>query len=167
MADITVIRATFEDAKSIKLVQRDTWLYTYPNEKLGITLEHIKKRVSKTGSKDSVRKFQEALALKNQRSWVAKENSKTIGFCTAEKNPDTNQLKAIYVLPEYHGKEAGKMLIEHALEWLGNDKDIIVEVASYNDRAIHFYEKYGFVKNGMTGDSKGIPTIFLTKQKIL
>lgn len=68
---------------------------------------------------------------------------------------------AIYVLPQSHGTDAGPRLMESALAWMGTGKDVIVEVASYNGRAIHFYEKYGFSKTGETGDSSGIPTVIL------
>ena len=34
--------------------------------------------------------------------------------------------------------------MEQALSYLGKDKDIVLDVASYNTNAIGFYEKYGF-----------------------
>ena len=50
--------------------------------------------------------------------------------------------------------------MEVAFKWLEVDKSIEVEVASYNEQAISFYEKYGFDKNGKTVDNGGIPTVF-------
>lgn len=52
------------------------------------------------------------------------------------------------MLPGYQRQGIGKRLMELGLKWLGNDRDIYVNVVSYNDKAIRFYEKFGFVKTG-------------------
>ncbi len=163
MTNIQVRIATPEDARAIRQVQHDTWIATYPNDSLGITLEQIKRRVADYVSAEKVKSFQDMLANDNLRSWVATESETAIGYAVASRGEDHNTIGAIYVLPEYHGQHVGSKLIEHALEWLGKAKNIEVEVASYNGRAIRFYKKYGFAENGRTGDSDGIPTMFLTK----
>ncbi|MEO8581762.1 MAG: GNAT family N-acetyltransferase [Patescibacteria group bacterium] len=165
MSHISIQLASSEDAQPIRLVQHDTWIKTYPNEQLGITLQAIQKRVSKNFSPESIKKMEETIADVDKRTWVAKDDLKVIGYCTVAKNKDINHLEAIYIFPEYHGINVGNMLLEPALKWLGNEKDIIVEVASYNHRAIRFYEKNNFKKNGVTGESKGIPTVNLVKAK--
>jgi len=40
------------------------------------------------------------------------------------------------------------MMWERVKEFFGNEKDAIVEVATYNDQAINFYKKLGFVDTG-------------------
>jgi ribosomal protein S18 acetylase RimI-like enzyme len=34
------------------------------------------------------------------------------------------------------------------MEWIGDGSDVVLEVVSYNQRAIRFYEKFGFEKVG-------------------
>ena len=165
MENLTIAIASAEDASSIRQVQHDTWIDTYPNEELGLTEELIRDRVASLTGPKKVKSLEEALRLENQRTWVAKDGSRIVGYCTAEKKPDINRLGAIYILPEYQNKHIGTDLINSALEWL-NDKDIKVEVATYNEKAIKFYEKHGFVKTGEVGDSDRIPTIFLLKHNL-
>jgi ribosomal protein S18 acetylase RimI-like enzyme len=62
---------------------------------------------------------------------------------------------------KYHGTGTGKNLIQLAFSWLGNDKDIFVNVVKYNDHAIGFYEHMGFVKTekeGVFDDIARLPT---------
>ncbi len=162
MNPILIEVATPEDAAAIRHIQNVVWIDTYPNEELGITVEAIKERIAKYITPEFITSLQESMKDPSQRTWLAKD-AKIIGYCTAKKKENLNQVEAIYLLPEYHGKEVGKRLIEAALEWLGNDKDILIEVASYNGRAIRFYEKYGFKKNGVIGNSGEIPTIQLVR----
>ena len=53
---------------------------------------------------------------------------------------------AIYVLPEVQGHGIGSRLLGCAFDWWGNQKPVHLCVASYNQRAIHFYEQHGFTK---------------------
>jgi ASC-1-like (ASCH) protein len=45
-------------------------------------------------------------------------------------------------LPEYQGKGIGKKLFRKALEWM--DPDAEIEVAAYNEKAIKFYQSFGY-----------------------
>ncbi len=64
------------------------------------------------------------------------------------RNEDYNQLKTIYVLPEFQGKGIGKMLYEEVVKFSDPEKDTIVHVATYSKQAIEFYKKLGFVDTG-------------------
>ena len=44
------------------------------------------------------------------------------------------------------GTGVGGKLIHHALGLFGRDRDIFLEVVSYNQNAIDFYERFGFEK---------------------
>lgn len=55
---------------------------------------------------------------------------------------------AEYILPEYQRRGIGKQLMNTALKWLGRNQDIYVNAASYNEKAIKFYESFGFRKSG-------------------
>lgn len=152
-----------EDARLIRQIQHDVWLTTYPNEALGITLQEIQARVAAYITPEAVEYLQKSLANPDQMTWLANLDSKIVGYCMALKGEETNQITAIYILEEYHGKGLGKALIEPALNWLGTAKPIEVEVASYNAKAIRFYNKHGFRDSGKIGDYKGIPTISLVR----
>lgn len=71
-----------------------------------------------------------------------------VGVCWISKNAEHNELLAIYVLPGEQRQGIGNKLWEQALAFFDSSKDIIVHVATYNERAINFYKKLGFVDNG-------------------
>ncbi len=150
--EIQVLEQTAEDVLETTHLLRDTWLETYPNDEYKITKEEILQRFDESNPK-----FQERIEKRKQtvnqdpadHSWIAKLDGKIVGFCSANKK-DVNRLQAIYVLPGYQGKGVGWKLISTSLDWLGEDKEIYVNVASYNQNAIDFYTKVGFVKTGKT-----------------
>lgn len=59
-----------------------------------------------------------------------------------------NIIITIYLLPEYFGKGIGTKLWKQAQKVFDPNKDIYVEVVTYNKRAIEFYKKLGFVDTG-------------------
>jgi ribosomal protein S18 acetylase RimI-like enzyme len=56
------------------------------------------------------------------------------------------EIERIYVLKEYQGRKAGKLLLEKALEAAaeGNKAYVWLGVWEENTAAIGFYERYGF-----------------------
>ena len=151
------------DVYGIHEVTKITWLKTYPNIEEGITVEDIKEKF----------KMDETSEGKNNiNTWVAEDKDKIIGFCMAIKEGKNNRVGAIYVIPSFQREGLGKQLIERAFDWLGDGKDILINVARYNKQAINFYEKLGFVKTGKSGaldsaaklpSGKFIPEIELVK----
>lgn len=138
--EIIIEAATPEDAAGIGVVQREGWLTTYPNVELGITEEVIVSR-GFIGDK------QRAERIRTQRDakvWVAKDGDRVVGFSVASLGEKMNKVGALYILSEYRGKGIGKKLMQQALDWLGNEKDICLGVVYYNDNAISFYERFGF-----------------------
>jgi ribosomal protein S18 acetylase RimI-like enzyme len=141
---IEIFEATAEDAAGIIAVQKKTWLATYPNEEFGITEQDI---LSKDwDSPDRLARWQKTIAEEGDanRLWIAKEDEKIVGFCSAQRGDVQNRIGAIYILPEYQGQGVGKKLLEKAFNWLGDEKDATLEVAKYNTNAIEFYKKFGF-----------------------
>jgi ribosomal protein S18 acetylase RimI-like enzyme len=147
MMTIEIHDATPNDGEGIYHVQLHTWLATYPNAELGITREDIESRFRPT-SEEAIRRRQARNQSINTdpqvHFWVAKEAERIVGFCMARKEEPQNILQAIYVLPEYQGTGIGKRLMQTALDWLGNQQDIVLTVASYNQNAINFYQRFGF-----------------------
>ena len=84
---------------------------------------------------------------------VAKDGDKVVGFVgygTYSDNtlPEHGEIFAIYVLKEYQGKKVGYELMNAALNKISDYKKIAVWVLKGNDRAIRFYEQYGFRFDG-------------------
>ncbi len=84
---------------------------------------------------------------------VAKDGEKVVGFVgygayRDDTLPAHGEVFSIYVLAEYHGKRIGYELMNAAFEKLSAYKKIAVWVLKGNDRAIHFYERYGFRFDG-------------------
>ena len=84
---------------------------------------------------------------------VAKDNDRVIGFVRygvyrEDTLPEYGEVYAIYVLRDYHDKKVGYALMNAAFEKLAEYKKIAVWVLKGNDRAIKFYERYGFRFDG-------------------
>ena len=153
MTDFIITRAVIEDAEGILNVQKSTWVCTYPNPGLGITYEDIKtkadlfkaavwrKNIEETGVKSAI--------------FVAKIDGKIVGFSGAMHEDAQDRITAIYVLPDNHKKGVGSSLMNAALDFLKSKRPIVVEVVSYNEKAIRFYEKFGFKKHKELEDELG------------
>lgn len=84
---------------------------------------------------------------------IAKDGQRVIGFVgfgayRDETLPGHGEVFAIYVLEEYHGQKVGYELMNAALERLADYPKIAVWVLKGNDKAIRFYERYGFRFDG-------------------
>jgi ribosomal protein S18 acetylase RimI-like enzyme len=148
--EITIARATPEDVIGIQDVIYHGWLATYPNAEHRITVEDIEDRYKDRHAEERIAQRREQMANlpEGQTALIAKEGDKIVGFCFATKHPDRNQLYAIYVLPEYHGRGIGTAMWQEAQQYLDSNKHTIVEVAIYNTKAIKFYGGLGFADTG-------------------
>lgn len=165
--EIDVTEAKPEDIQGIMNVHKEGWLTTYPNTEHGITAEAVAARVQDKES-DRLTKWTESLANQNETShvWTAKDNGKVVGFCHATRDQETNHIRSIYVLPDHQGKGLGAQLMNKAVEWLGRDKDIILEVVTYNERAINFYERLGFIRGETVEQKPDGSSTWLNMQEI-
>ncbi len=145
ISNITIQKAIPEDAQEIGEVFYRTWLATYPNAEVGITTDDVEDIWKNRGSVDGSRfkSFPD-----NELFLTAKCDGQVVGVCSLVKHENKNELKAIYVLPEYQGRGIGKMFWEEALKYFDKKKKICVEVADYNAPAINFYKRLGFVDSG-------------------
>jgi GNAT superfamily N-acetyltransferase len=147
---IEIMGASLGDEKDIAEVQHQTWLETYPNKEAGITREDLEAKGF--DSVEKTKKWREAIEGQNESKqiYVAKENGRVIGFCVAGRKEDMDEIHAIYLLPNHHGKGVGRKLMEEALNWLGSEKKICLWVAAYNMKTIEFYKRFGFKESGKT-----------------
>jgi|SRR5581483_3087321 len=172
---VKISQALPENASALSKLLAKTWLATYPNEEFDISIEDINRRVYGTSGErleQSIHKWERIISEigPNKLILTAKTGHAIIGMVGA--NIDDNELSrgnitALYVLPEAQGNGVGTKLMTAALAWLGKTEDICVVVASYNQKAIGFYKRFGFQETGnqiedlsarRTGD-KEIPEI--------
>ena len=86
-----------------------------------------------------------------QNTFLLKVNNKTIGFSCIGKTNDTkaaNEVIAIYLLKEYHGQKLGYTLLNKTVSMFTDNAKIVLWVLKGNDKAIHFYKRFGFDFNG-------------------
>ncbi len=84
---------------------------------------------------------------------IAKYNDKVVGFVgygiyRDEEIQDCAEIYGIYVLKEHYGKKVGYQLMNAALKELSHCGKVVLWVLKGNDRAIRFYERYGFIFDG-------------------
>ena len=138
-----VIRAQRpEDADAKGYVHRKSWQETYPGlmpqEQLtGRTLE---------SRQELARKYPE-------NTFVAVLDGKVVGFSCyhpywGDDLTGCGEVQAIYVLQEAQGLGIGRKLMDAALEALSDYETIALWVLKGNDKAIGFYEHYGFRFDG-------------------
>ena len=139
-----------QDAEEIQLVFYRTWLHTYPNAEIGVTSQDIEDRFKDKLTAEGVEKYKDRIKKQpdDQRMLVAKLNNKIVGACVLVRHTNNNELRAIYVLPEFQGKGVGMALWQQSLAFFDKEKDIVLEVATYNTKAIDFYTKLGFKDTG-------------------
>jgi len=135
-----------EDVLALHKVYFLGWLDTYPNKEFNIAAEDIVYKYEQRLAPEKIAETKEKIAQtkNNELKLLLEDKGEVIALCNVAKNEEYNQLQAIYVLPEYHRRGIGSIIWQEAEKFLDPKKKTIVHVASYNDRAIKFYEKLGF-----------------------
>lgn len=148
--EIQITDARPEDAEGINNVYYKTWLDTYPNKEVGITVDDVEDSFKDSFTEDHLNQVRERI-INNPESTkrlVAKEGDLVVGVCVAVRNEDNNQLRTIYVLPEFQGKGIGRKLWDEVKSIFDPTKDTIVHVATYNTKTVEFYKSLGFEDTG-------------------
>jgi ribosomal protein S18 acetylase RimI-like enzyme len=150
MVEVKIFEAGPEDAFGITNVLYKTWLSTYPNQKIGLTVDDIEDSYKDEFTIEKINNLKEVIknSPKNKKRFVAKIKDQIVGTCTAVIGEDSNNLRTLYVLPEFQGLGIGKMLWKKADDFFDPKKDTFVQVADYTENAINFYKKLGFVETG-------------------
>ena len=77
------------------------------------------------------------------------DNNKILGFINYYEIYDRLEIANFNVLDSYQDQGIGNKLIKKVME-LSKDKiNITLEVRADNEKAIHIYEKYGFIKKAI------------------
>ncbi|HUC20593.1 MAG TPA: GNAT family N-acetyltransferase [Candidatus Polarisedimenticolaceae bacterium] len=148
-----------EDAAAIYHVQRQTWLATYPNAAHGVTKQDIEAKFPLgADAEEAIERKRILLRAQSAgaREWIAKDAGAVVGWAVGLIKQDKHELAAMYVLPDYQGKRVGGKLIAAALEWLGDNHEVTLTVATYNRKAIEFYKRWGFRSLGPDPETDSI-----------
>ncbi len=165
----SIREATAEDADRIADIQYESWLETYPDPEIGITVEDVKRKQGDIAVKR--RKWKKSLEQKeeNRKTFVIRNENQIVGFCVASKGDHQNEIHALYLDPKEKGKGAGAEVFAYALVWLGDKEPAKLSVAEHNKKAIQFYERFGFHQEGAghiyeMGEGKQMPLIDMIRQ---
>jgi ribosomal protein S18 acetylase RimI-like enzyme len=145
----TISKAVEDDAEEIRQAQFESWLHTYPNEELGIDELWIREQFKDDEKRNEFLRslIRESLKPDSNKLYLVVKNpdGKPRGFLYVTRHADHAVFDAIYLTKDVQGTGVAHELMEHALDFAGH-LPMKVDVADYNERAIHFYERYGFVK---------------------
>ena len=143
-------RAQPDDVLDMHEIFLVSWLATYANEEYDITVKDINYKFEQAllPEKLAARKLRLAEPKDGELILVGEVDGRIVGVCVGARNFDYNQLQAIYVLPEFQGRGLGRLMFNEVAQIFDKKKKIIVRVASYNDKAIGFYQRLGFVSTG-------------------
>ncbi len=88
-----------------------------------------------------------------QKVLIAKTGGQVIGFIgygryRGEDLQNTGEIYGLYIFREYYGQKVGYRLMNRAVEALGQFPRIVLWVFKDNERAIRFYQRYGFRFDG-------------------
>ena len=160
-ADIRV--AGPDDAAAIRSVQAETWLATYPNSALGITRAGLRRflegedgeRIAERIARTRIRLERHAAEPAGGCDFVAVLAGEIVGFTAPfVESAGRRRVGALYVLPPVQGSGLGHRLLARNLDWHGEDQDVYLTVAAYNERAKRFYARNGFVFTGREGSDE-------------
>jgi len=152
---VEIVKAVPEDAEAIMRIRRAGWMQAYVNEEQGITADDIKRKFSDETIAEGVENWRQGIAgdvnSTQRATFVARKDGEVVGFVAPrimDDGKNTRRLGAMYVDESAQGLGVGGALLTKALEWHGPE-DVYLNVVSYNDHAIGFYEHFGFVRTGV------------------
>ncbi|HEY5441999.1 MAG TPA: GNAT family N-acetyltransferase [Candidatus Saccharimonadales bacterium] len=147
----TITPATKADVLGIGQAHLQATREAYPNKDLGIDVAWINKQYGFLVA-DKGNKFRQGTVRQSQVPngnvlylVVKNKQGKICGFLHVERRKEDAYLAAIYLIEEARGSGVAQTLMDRALTFAG-DLPMTLSVADYNQRAISFYEKYGFEK---------------------
>ena len=127
-----------------------SWKETYVTPESGLTEEMVDELRGHMLTNTDFRKKTISESLENPDKVlyriVRNNRGEIVGFMHGSKNEEANELESIYLLDEVKGSGTGGKLMEEFLTWIDRSKPSHLEVFSFNNKALGFYVKYGFVK---------------------
>ncbi len=158
--EVLIRKGTKEDYKGKGYVHYQSWIETYSDIFPKEVMDNI-----------SLEQRQQLAYDHPENTFVAIIDNNIIGFSCYTKSrdddlEDTGELMAIYILKEYHGLGIAPKLLKPALKQLSKYKQVCLWVLRDNHRAIRFYEKNGFVKDGTTKPYRNTIAVRMIRRNI-
>lgn len=149
MNEIILRRLTLKDVPALSVIAKKTFYDSFSGTCTPNDMDHFLELYYN----ESI--LAQQIEKDNINYFFAEENDLPVGYISfAKENPDfaetkdktAIELKRLYVLNEYHGKQIAQKLITIFLEYATNENvDVaFLGVWEYNCRAQYFYAKYGF-----------------------
>jgi ribosomal protein S18 acetylase RimI-like enzyme len=145
---VSIIPATAADIDALQSISRQTFSAAFAHQN---TEENMQAYLENNLSKEQLLK---ELATEGSEFYMAYNNRQAVGYLklnfgnaqTDLQEPKSMEIERIYVMPDYFGKNAGKQLLDFAVETARyyNAESIWLGVWEHNLRAIRFYQKNGF-----------------------
>jgi diamine N-acetyltransferase len=145
----TIVRVgTREDASLLAELGTRTFRESSPNTRQ----EDVESYVGKNFSREKLRT---CLSVKNTTALILEKHGQAIGYALLSpgtppdqlvRAPHSIQIRWFYILEEWTGHKLGDVLMARCLEHF---ETIWLTVWRNNERAIRFYERWGFRKAGV------------------
>lgn len=153
--------ASAKDLPSVREILVETWHATYDG------IYGVEKVTAITEAWHSLDRLEEQRHQPNSEFLVADNGEVLGGMAFASQTGKTIHLHQLYVHPKYQGGKTGlHLLIEIENSFLDAEK-MQLEVEEKNEKAIRFYETYGFKVTGRTENcgqaGSGIPALIMEK----
>ncbi|WP_405362304.1 GNAT family N-acetyltransferase [Kitasatospora sp. NBC_00085] len=136
-----------DDAAPVGRTQLRAWLQTYPNEAAEIDEAWIHEHRGSTVTAEGIDQWREFIegALRQPDLLfcrVVRSGGEIVGFLCGRRD-DVVTLGPMYLLDEAQGRGTGGRLMGEFLEW-ARGAPMRLWVTDYNEKAIRFYQRYGF-----------------------
>lgn len=136
------VKATEQHFPVIQEIARITWYHTYSELLSPGQSEYMLEMMYSTEA------LKEQIYHKSHRYLLVKDGGEFIGYISYELNYENSgktKVQKIYVLPRYHGKGVGKLLIDEVEKIAkANSSCYLLLNMNKNNTAVHFYKKMGF-----------------------
>ena len=131
---------TPEEIRGKAYVHWKSWQETYPGMVDAGYLQHL-----------TLESCEERAFRWTSDTWIAKLDGKVVGFAAfgvSREEPGAGELYALYVLRDFQGQQIGRRLMQLCLQELSGCKRIYLWALAANEKALRFYERFGFRKDG-------------------
>ena len=113
----------------------------------------------------SAQAFLDAAVSDHQHLAAAFDAGRLAGFMIATRHaPGDHELDWLMVHPRAHGSGLAAALMIEGMNWLGADRPMWLTVIQHNQRAIHFYRKFGFEIDRTARLDRPVPTWIMRRQ---
>lgn len=149
--DFVIDTPRVEDAPALAHTLLAAWLLTYPNQNAGIDEAWIRAQRGDVVTNEGIAQWREFIEEAERQPAhlfcrVVRQGDEIIGFLCGRRD-EAVSLGPMYLLPQAQGRSIGRNLMTAFLTW-ANDAPIRLWVTAYNERAINFYQHYGFEDTG-------------------